>query len=216
MKCSECNDGELIYSVEKENIICSNNITCGYEDWTENINDEFYMKFIKEACIERDELREFKELKGARDDGSKAFYNNKKEEDNPYKETYIKPEHIMKGVNDRLITDYDKIQLKLEREWHSGWVEESNKFKQDMEYKETLKKYNDVLEKYSNNLSEYRYNIVLLNKVADFLLDHNLKLKNLITCLPFFRRNIKKRLVRLKKEFVNDVREISKKDFPEK
>ena len=157
MKCSECNDGELIFSAEENCIICSNNITCGYEDSTDNINEEFYMKFIKEACIERDELREFKELKGARDNGSKAFYNSKKEEDNPYRGTY---KNIIEGVNDLLMTDYDKSQLKLEREWHSGWVEESNKFKQDMEYKETLKKYNDVLEKYSNNLSEYRYDIV--------------------------------------------------------
>ena len=72
-----------------------------------------------EECSKRAMLDEIQS------EGAKAFYDGKKQNDNPYNETYNRPKVITRGVNDGDMTPTDWEQYYKEVAWNLGWMGQS-------------------------------------------------------------------------------------------
>lgn len=204
MKCPICNADELIYDAKKDIIRCYNNHDCNYEfdlDITEPI--DYIGISVKNTIIElleeSEKLSKLEETVLAEDNGGKSYYVGAKEGDNPYIGTYNRPESIIKGVNDGDMTKEDYHKFNLERSWYNGWIKEDTDVKQKMEI-----------------INLKQENIKLYNKFLDIISKMNTKLTFFCRSIPFFRKNIKKKIIKIRNEITDEVIKIGVENLPEK
>jgi hypothetical protein len=105
------------------------------------------LSLFKELLKESNELKELKAMQAAENYGATSFYDNKKKEDNPYTGTYVRPEVIVEGVNDEMMTDHDRFRHELERAWFKGWIEENIKNERFIKEKQNLEKMKEMIRK---------------------------------------------------------------------